>query len=224
MPILSVILALVALLAVAGSASAAIPSPANAQGYVVTNYDEDILLTRRNLDRFYSDRLTTLYTAPGVSWVNLEGGTASACGNIEVEEGRRKAASYCRFDKVVYVNYAFLQELNADFGYDGVAAVFAHEYGHHVQNLLGMSAQSQTVSSELQADCMSGAVMRWLSTVFTQLDRARLSYMFWTVGDDSLGVATGYPHGRGAQRQVAWNAGWNLPDSHFAIRDCLRRY
>jgi predicted metalloprotease len=79
---------------------------------------------------------------------------------------------YCPQDRQVYIDLTFYNELATRFGASGEFAqpyVLAHEYGHHVQNLLGISAQVQraeqrdpgnankySVMLELQADCLSG--------------------------------------------------------------------
>jgi predicted metalloprotease len=80
---------------------------------------------------------------------------------------------YCPADRKVYVDLAFFRELDRRFGAPGdfaQAYVIAHEVGHHVQNLLGISegvqkmreqsrpqqANALSVLLELQADCLAG--------------------------------------------------------------------
>ena len=93
----------------------------------------------------------------------------SACGFNSAAVG----PFYCPADRQVYLDLSFFQELSRRFGAPGdfaQAYVIAHEVGHHVQNLLGVSEQvhqmrgrlSQTehnalsVRQELQADCFAG--------------------------------------------------------------------
>lgn len=93
----------------------------------------------------------------------------SSCGTSSAAVG----PFYCPLDKRVYLDLAFFHELDQRFGASGdfaQAYVIAHEVGHHVQNLLGISEQAQeaeqrgseeqaneiSVRVELQADCLAG--------------------------------------------------------------------
>lgn len=101
--------------------------------------------------------------------VLFSGAIQSACGFAEAAVG----PFYCPGDHKVYIDLSFYQELQSRFGAPGdfaQAYVVAHEIGHHVQTLLGISEQNMaarqraseaeanalSVRQELQADCFAG--------------------------------------------------------------------
>lgn len=107
------------------------------------------------------------YEAPTL--VLYSGAVSSACGFGQAAMG----PFYCPPDQRVYIDLSFYDDLHQRFGAPGdfaQAYVLAHEIGHHVQNLLGISDQVQkarqrageaqanalSVRLELQADCLAG--------------------------------------------------------------------
>jgi predicted metalloprotease len=107
------------------------------------------------------------YEAPTL--VLFRGYVTSACGNAQAAMG----PFYCPTDRKAYIDLSFYQDLRDRFNAPGdfaQAYVIAHEIGHHVQNLLGLSAKVQqargrvgevegnalSVRLELQADCLAG--------------------------------------------------------------------
>lgn len=97
--------------------------------------------------------------------VIYQGQTQSACGTASAATG----PFYCPSDERVYVDAAFFGELTSKYGADDGALaqeyVIAHEYGHHVENILGVLGAAQrdrqgptsgAVRIELMADCLAG--------------------------------------------------------------------
>jgi predicted metalloprotease len=120
------------------------------------------------------DAWTAIFTAAGRTYeaptlVMFSGAVQSACGMAEAAVG----PFYCPGDHKVYIDLSFYDELQSRFGAPGdfaQAYVVAHEVGHHVQTLLGISdrnmaarqsaseaeANALSVRQELQADCFAG--------------------------------------------------------------------
>ena len=92
----------------------------------------------------------------------FEGGVNTGCGNATSDVG----PFYCSVDERVFLDSSFFDDmlegqLGAQGGPFSEAYVLAHEYGHHVQNLLGTMSRAgggneQSVRVELQADCYAG--------------------------------------------------------------------
>lgn len=171
--------------------------------------------------------------------VFYSGATSTGCGQGSASMG----PFYCPADKNVYIDLSFWNELQTQFGADAgaftQAYVVAHEYGHHVQDLLGTmdqvdsrsGATSGSVRLELQADCYAGAWAKHASTVpgedgtvliteITQQDIDNAVDTAGRIGDDwiSENIAgrspdpSSYTHGTAEQRQKWFLAGYDSGD------------
>lgn len=157
----------------------------------------------------------------------------SACGFAEAATG----PFYCPGDEKVYIDLAFFDQLDRQFGAPGDFAqgyVLAHEIGHHVQNLMGTERQLRgaqqrnpdmknqlSVAMELQADCYAG-VWAFGAARNNQLEPGDLNEGLSAaaaVGDDRLQKMGGgrvqpesFTHGSSADRMKWFKRGFESGD------------
>ena len=156
--------------------------------------------------------------------VLFRGATSTACGQGQSAMG----PFYCPADQKVYIDLRFYETLKTRLGAPGdfaQAYVIAHEVGHHVQNLLGISNKvdqkrgqvSQTefnalsVRLELQADCFAGVWAHHANNARQLLEQGDVEEAINAaarIGDDALQGSSGgavvpesFTHGTSAQRQ-----------------------
>ncbi|MGO4384150.1 KPN_02809 family neutral zinc metallopeptidase [Specibacter sp. RAF43] len=200
-----------------------------------------ILGTANSLNSFwpaYLRQYNVTYTAPKTVIFSARVGTG--CGTASSDVG----PFYCPADNKAYFDPDFFAQLETRFGSSGGPLaqeyVVAHEFGHHLQDLLGTvgkaqadprGAQSASVRTELQADCYAGIWMRYASSQpapgsgrpflapLVQKDLNDALSAAASVGDDRIQqAATGrtnpesWTHGSSAQRQKWLYTGYQSAD------------
>ena len=175
-------------------------------------------LLERAQSRGYTPAKTVFYTDA----------VQTGCGAASSQVG----PFYCPADKQVYIDLGFFDELQSRFGAEGgpfaEAYVLAHEYGHHIQDLLGTLERAQqgsgpeggSVRTELQADCYAGvwanhAVETGLIESLTQADINSGIDAAGAVGDDRIQERTQgqvnpetWTHGSSEQRRRWFSKGY----------------
>jgi len=160
----------------------------------------------------------------------------TACGGASSASG----PFYCPGDRTIYMDMSFFEELRTKFGAEGgdfaVAYVMAHEFGHHIQTLLGTSTKvhqlqqnrSETegnklsVALELQADFYAGLWTHYNENQNHMLEPGDIEEALSAanaVGDDAIQkkmqgqvVPDSFTHGTSKQRMYWFNRGFETGD------------
>jgi uncharacterized protein len=199
--------------------------------------DCEVVGIDNSLDAYWSGAFAgsgKTYRKPRINFFN--GVVRSGCGSASSDSG----PFYCPADGEIYIDLSFFQELQQRFGAQGGpfarAYVIAHEYGHHVQNLLGTSRRAQagvsgptsgSVRLELQADCYAGVWAKHASTTpgpsgrpliidVTDADLRAALDTAEHIGDDYIQTNLGggqvnaskFTHGTSEQRQKWYSTGY----------------
>lgn len=174
------------------------------------------------------------YTKPGL--VLFSGRDQSGCGPADAGMG----PFYCPADNKIYIDLSFVQDLQSRFGAKQgdfpIAYVLAHEVGHHVQHLLGVTEQSGrlrqqlsqkeynqvSVQVELQADFYAGIWTHYndkMKQVLEPGDIEEALSAAAAVGDDRIQEQTQgsvrpdlFTHGTAAQRMEWFKKGYTSGD------------
>ena len=186
------------------------------------------------------DVWTEIFRARGGAYrdprlVLFRGATATACGAGESAMG----PFYCPADEKVYIDLGFYETLRTRLGAPGdfaQAYVIAHEVGHHVQKLLGISekvdamrrranrtqANALSVRLELQADCFAGVWANHAQRTKQILEPGDLEEALNAasqIGDDTLQrrsrgtvVPESFTHGTSEQRVRWFRQGFDVGD------------
>ena len=166
----------------------------------------------------------------------FSGQTQTACGGASAASG----PFYCPGDKKIYMDLIFFEELRTKFGAEGgdfaVAYVLAHEFGHHIQTILGTSekmrqaqegkseaeANKLSVALELQADFYAGLWTHYNEKQNAMLESGDIEEALSAanaVGDDAIQkkmqgqvVPDSFTHGTSEQRMYWFNRGFKTGD------------
>ena len=171
---------------------------------------------------------------PVTQTVFFSGFTNTGCGQASSQTG----PFYCPADNLVYFDLDFLAQLQSQFNAEGDLAaqyIVAHEYGHHIQNALGINAEmhrrqqqdprnanAYSVALELQADCLAGVWANDAQSRNQFESRAEINEALGAaaaVGDDAIQQATqgrvdpeSWTHGSSAQRVKWFTVGYDTGD------------
>jgi predicted metalloprotease len=186
------------------------------------------------------DVWNTLFQQAGKNYVEptltlFSGATQSACGSASSATG----PFYCPGDQKVYIDLSFYQDLQNRFAAPGdfaMAYVIAHEVGHHVQNLLGISDKvhqmrqqlsegeynKYSVMLELQADFLAGVWAHHTQKMKNILEEGDIEEALNAanaIGDDRLQkesqgyvVPESFTHGTSQQRMYWFKKGYQTGD------------
>jgi len=204
------------------------------------NENDDCRIAAASLaiNQFWSEN-TENYREPTLTIV--DGATSTQCGTASNAVG----PFYCPPEEGVYIDPSFFQILRQQFGASGgdlsQLYILGHEYGHHVQNIVGTmqdypnngtGPDSNGVRMELQADCYAGA---WIGAMTEQTDESGQPYLLApteaqikdalnaaaSVGDDHIQAQSGsvnpesFTHGDSEQRQ-----GWFAAGYKYGLGEC----
>jgi hypothetical protein len=215
---------LLSLLSGGDGSQATAPAPAASANDPQVDFVRAILGETEDVWGAYFNSIGKTYVRPKL--ILFSGQVSSACGLASAAAG----PFYCPGDQRVYIDLSFFRQLATEFAAPGQFArayVIAHEVGHHVQNLLGITdkadqaeqragrsgANHVSVLIELQADCFAGVWAAQANNARKILEPGDLEQGLnaaSSVGDDTLQkreqgtvVPDSFTHGTSAQR-VGW--------------------
>ncbi|MBL8928839.1 MAG: neutral zinc metallopeptidase [Kineosporiaceae bacterium] len=180
------------------------------------------------------DRRGIEYSSPRLAF--FSDATQTGCGPASAEVG----PFYCPADREIYFELGFLDVLQQKFGATGEYAqayIAAHEFGHHLQTLLGIEPQVRqiqqrnpnranefSVAMELQADCFAGVWAKKSDEaasgiILSQEDITEALNAAAAVGDDRIQAKVqgrvdpeGFTHGTAAERREWFARGFDAAD------------
>jgi uncharacterized protein len=204
--------------------------------------DCEVVAVVNSLDNYWTDafaRSSRTLELPQTYFFS-GGVNTGGCGSATSAVG----PFYCPADNSIYIDLTFFEELESRFGAEGGpfarAYVMAHEYGHHIQNVLGTNRRVQpgetgptsgSVRLELQADCYAGVWANHATTtpgasgrpLISEVTREDITAALDTaarIGDDFIQSRLGggrvdesqFSHGSSAQRERWYTTGYDTGD------------
>jgi uncharacterized protein len=205
----------------------------SSEGACTSELEQILCGATNDVQAYWAEALPAAYNVAytDTETVFFSGFTDTGCGQASAQTG----PFYCPLDGLVYFDLDFLQQLQDEFGATGDLAaqyIVAHEFGHHVQDILGTNERVQNAPSssqneysialELQADCYAGA---WTRSVADRglLDRPdeidEALNAAAAVGDDRIQQQTtgrvdpeSWTHGSSEQRVQWFRTGFDSGD------------
>ena len=174
-------------------------------GLAPDNLTESVLA---DIDAFWAGELANLghdYYSAGM--VPVTDVVQSSCGQFGPYDN---PAAYCPLDDSVYYSVPLGQDIQATVGDYAWITVLAHEWGHHVQVVLGIQPEL-TIDRELQADCFSGAyAQRALQQGFLQEGDISEAVMMAILSGDPIEMdeMVDGAHGSGDYRVTSFMEGY----------------
>lgn len=209
-------------------------SRSNTQEDVLADFVSVVLKETEDVwSKVFREQLGKTYYPPKL--VLYSGYDQSGCGVAQSATG----PFYCPADQKVYIDLSFFRDLQRRFKVSGdfaMAYIIAHEVGHHVQNLLGITNEVErmrrrmsrtegnklSVRLELQADFLAGVWAHYTQKMHNILEKGDIEEALnaaSAVGDDRIQrraqgyiVPDAFTHGTSAQRMRWFKKGWVTGD------------
>jgi len=193
-------------------------------------YCSDLFLTLKDLDTFWKEEFLKIatknqkYVSPKRFTYYKPEGAHTKCSDPQTPDLYCTPAAYL-FASEVTINEPDLRHIH-DQGDFGAMIILAHEWGHHIQNLLGRYVNTEdktrfTIQDELSADCFAGVWTYYEDEVLHQLEDGDILEALTSVfqaGDEALDDwQDPDAHGWAQQRVLAYRLGWEYGSAEVCL-------